>query len=117
MPNRTVRLRSSSRHLPDCLLWRLFLDRSPPRLLNAAAPRGFVANVCPPTTEGLQLSLSQSGSLSTSIFKAAQTNRRTLRSAFSCRQPSRTRELHPRALTDSVRDGLPSYGSCHRYEG
>ena len=28
--------------------------------------------------------------------------------------PSRPREFHPEPLTDSVREPLDSYGSCHR---
>src|ERR1700738_3877173 len=41
MRHRTVRFRSSSQRSPDVLLGRLFLGRSPPRLLNAAAPGGL----------------------------------------------------------------------------
>src|ERR1051326_893602 len=41
MRHRTVRFRSSSQHSPDVLIGRLFLGRSPPRLLNAAAPGGL----------------------------------------------------------------------------
>jgi hypothetical protein len=32
----------------------------------------------------------------------------------TCSGPSRPRELHPEPLTDSVREPLDSYGSCHR---
>jgi len=41
MHHRTVCLRSSSRNVPSALVGRLFLGRSPPRLLNAAAPSGL----------------------------------------------------------------------------
>jgi hypothetical protein len=41
MRHRTVRFRSSSQRSPDVLFGRLFLGRSPPRLLNAAAPGGL----------------------------------------------------------------------------
>ena len=41
MRHRTVRFRSSSQRSPDVLLGRLFHGRSPPRLLNAAAPGGL----------------------------------------------------------------------------
>src|SRR5580693_3170006 len=41
MRHRTVCFRSSSQHSPDVLIGRLFLGRSPPRLLNAAAPGGL----------------------------------------------------------------------------
>src|SRR3954452_6220669 len=41
MRHRSVRFRSSSQRSPDALLGRLFLGRSPPRLLNAAAPGGL----------------------------------------------------------------------------
>jgi hypothetical protein len=34
--------------------------------------------------------------------------------AFGAHGPSRPRELHPEPLTDSVREPLDSYGSCHR---
>src|SRR3954451_262408 len=38
MRHRTLCFRSSSQHLPDTLFGRLFLGRSLPRLLSAAAP-------------------------------------------------------------------------------
>ena len=41
MHRRTVCLRSSSRNVPSALVGRFFLGRSPPRLLNAAAPSGL----------------------------------------------------------------------------
>src|SRR5215472_3183435 len=41
MRHRTVRFRSSSQRSPDVLSGRLFLGRSPPRLLGAAAPGGL----------------------------------------------------------------------------
>ena len=41
MRHRTVCFRSSPQHTPDVLNGRLFHSRSPPRLLNAAAPGGL----------------------------------------------------------------------------
>jgi hypothetical protein len=41
MRHRTVCFRSSSQRSPDVLFGRLFLGRSPPRLLSAAAPGGL----------------------------------------------------------------------------
>jgi hypothetical protein len=41
MRHRSVSFRSSSQRSPDALLGRLFLGRSPPRLLIAAAPGGL----------------------------------------------------------------------------
>ena len=41
MRHRLVRFRSSSQRSPDILFGRLFHGRSPPRLLNAAAPGGL----------------------------------------------------------------------------
>ena len=59
MRHRTVCFHSSPQHSPDVLSGRLFLSRSPPHLLNAAALRQFEACSCKPTSGGQLPSLIQ----------------------------------------------------------
>ena len=54
-----VRLHSSSRHAPDAVTPRLFSQRSPPRLLTAAAWDGLKPAPHKPTSRGLPSSLMQ----------------------------------------------------------
>ena len=51
-----VHLRSSPDYTSDTIMWCLFHDRSPQRLLTDAASWRFAACPCRPTAEGLPLS-------------------------------------------------------------